>query len=121
MQNAFLPKQDHTNKTNLHSSLSPLIECPCSDRMTRTLDEQFTILTQGKCGTPIATESDCEAASSVPFALPCNCALYVVTFRLQFSLSSHKNTHSMFKRFACNSVFPHKNTGEFTHDNILCA
>ena len=59
---AFLPDADHNNMTNLHSGLSPLIECPCSDRITRRLVKESAVLTTGSCATPMASQSECAAA-----------------------------------------------------------
>lgn len=42
----FLPKTDRNNETNLHSGLSPLIECPCTDRYTRTVVKTSPIITK---------------------------------------------------------------------------
>lgn len=58
----FLPQQDHNNMTNRNSGLSPLIECPCSDRITKIIEDAPTILTQGTCKTPIASLEECTAA-----------------------------------------------------------
>ena len=33
---SFLPQMVRNNMTNLRSGLSPLIECPCSDRITKS-------------------------------------------------------------------------------------
>jgi hypothetical protein len=60
---AFLPKQDMTNVTNRKSGLSPLIECPCTDRFTREESIEDVVVSSGTCGTSgIATLADCTAA-----------------------------------------------------------
>lgn len=50
--------------TNLHSGLSPLIECPCTDRITRKLVESPVILNEGVCSAPILNEANCTTAIS---------------------------------------------------------
>eukprot|EP00854_Cymbomonas_tetramitiformis_P024993 gene24993-30473_t len=64
-QPSFLPKRD-TNASQhaqLHNGLSPLIECPCSDRITRSLKTTSEIRVQGTCGAAqIMTEAECQAA-----------------------------------------------------------
>eukprot|EP00041_Stephanoeca_diplocostata_P039733 m.1637620 g.1637620 ORF g.1637620 m.1637620 type:complete len:886 (-) comp25984_c0_seq1:1972-4629(-) len=57
----FLPEMDHNNKTNLHSGLSPLIECPCTDRYTLTVVKTSPIITKATCPAAIATAADCTA------------------------------------------------------------
>ena len=60
MRPSFLPKSidgrdGHVSGENLHSGLSPLIECPCSDRMFRSVKNSSAILTSSQCKTTIAT------------------------------------------------------------------
>jgi len=57
----FLPKQQQNNMTQHGNGLSPLIECPCSDRITRTTKSSPTILTSGTCKAQITTELACVA------------------------------------------------------------
>ena len=60
----FLPKQDsNSSMTNLHSELSPLIECPCSDRITRSVKNTSAILTQATCKKSITNLKECIAAA----------------------------------------------------------
>ena len=55
----FLPKQDTANNmTDLGNKMSPLIECPCTDRITKTKIETPIILTNGTCGSRIITSKD---------------------------------------------------------------
>ena len=46
--------------TDLKSSLSPLIECPCTDRITKSTVQVSSILTNGKCKAAILDEQDCK-------------------------------------------------------------
>lgn len=82
----FLPKMDDNNMTDLHSGLSPLIECPCTDRITRTLINTSAIIITGTCPAPIASAPACAAAVAalVPLAssatvhnpaLPAGCSM----------------------------------------------
>ena len=48
-QPSFLPNMVMNNMTNLKSGLSPLIECPCSDRITKSTVKTSSIITTGKC------------------------------------------------------------------------
>ena len=60
----FLPTQDsNSTMTNLKSNLSPLIECPCTDRITRSVVNTSAILTQATCKTSISSLSECVAAA----------------------------------------------------------
>jgi len=59
---SFMPKTDQNEMTDLAGSLSPLIECPCSDRITKRTVSSPTILTSGKCQTPLTSEVACSAA-----------------------------------------------------------
>ena len=44
--------------TDLHNNVSPLIECPCTDRITKTKIKTAIILTNGTCGNTIITSAD---------------------------------------------------------------
>ena len=60
----FLPQQDSNGTmTDLNSKLSPLIECPCSDRITRSIINTSAILTTSTCKAPITTMSECATAA----------------------------------------------------------
>ena len=48
-QPSFLPNMVMNNMTNLKNGLSPLIECPCSDRITKSTVKTSSIITIGKC------------------------------------------------------------------------
>ena len=56
---SFLPNQVNNEMTNLKSGLSPLIECPCSDRISKTTVNSSSIQTTGTCSAIINSESDC--------------------------------------------------------------
>jgi hypothetical protein len=58
---SFLPKAV-MNHSNLHSGYSPLIECPCSDRITRKIVNQTAVLISKSCPANIATAAGCAAA-----------------------------------------------------------
>eukprot|EP00051_Salpingoeca_urceolata_P000901 m.37097 g.37097 ORF g.37097 m.37097 type:complete len:446 (-) comp11073_c0_seq2:1645-2982(-) len=60
----FLPKSDDmsTGFNDPNSNLSPLIECPCSDRITRSVVNSSAVLTSGTCPTLIGSETQCRAA-----------------------------------------------------------
>jgi len=58
----FLPKAQQNNMTMLHGGLSPLIECPCSNRISRKVVTSSTILTSGKCPASITSQLECTAA-----------------------------------------------------------
>ena len=55
----FLPKKFQNNMTDHHNSLSPLIECPCTDRIQRSSVKSSSILISGKCSKPITSEKEC--------------------------------------------------------------
>ena len=59
---SFLPKVFHNNMTNLKNGLSPLIECPCTDRITKTTVNTSSILTSGNCQASINSLKDCVIA-----------------------------------------------------------
>ena len=55
----LLPKQDtNNNMTDLWNKMSPLIECPCTDRITKTKIKTPIILINGTCGQNIITSKD---------------------------------------------------------------
>ena len=56
---SFLPNQVNNEMTNLKSGLSPLIECPCSDRISKSTVNSSSIQTTGKCSAIINSERDC--------------------------------------------------------------
>jgi hypothetical protein len=56
---SFLPEMVMNNMTNLHSGLSPLIECPCSDRIVKSTVLSSSILTTGTCTATIASAAAC--------------------------------------------------------------
>eukprot|EP00040_Diaphanoeca_grandis_P032470 m.196795 g.196795 ORF g.196795 m.196795 type:complete len:870 (+) comp32636_c0_seq1:40-2649(+) len=58
----FLPKAQQNNMTNRQNGMSPLIECPCSDRISKTVVEASTILTSGMCTKPITDPVSCTTA-----------------------------------------------------------
>eukprot|EP00036_Acanthoecidae_sp_10tr_P009085 CAMPEP_0182915416 /NCGR_PEP_ID=MMETSP0105_2-20130417/316_1 /TAXON_ID=81532 ORGANISM="Acanthoeca-like sp., Strain 10tr" /NCGR_SAMPLE_ID=MMETSP0105_2 /ASSEMBLY_ACC=CAM_ASM_000205 /LENGTH=863 /DNA_ID=CAMNT_0025052283 /DNA_START=14 /DNA_END=2605 /DNA_ORIENTATION=- len=55
----FMPHMVQNNMTNLHSGLSPLIECPCTDRITRRVVETSPLLTSGVCSAQVADLQTC--------------------------------------------------------------
>ena len=57
---SFLPNMVMNNMTYLNGGLSPLIECPCSDRIVKSSKESSVILTTGKCHQNIETIEDCK-------------------------------------------------------------
>jgi hypothetical protein len=62
----FLPKRDTVNATmtNLNSGLSPLIECPCSDRITRSVVNTSQILmSDSTCKSSITSVEGCMLAA----------------------------------------------------------
>lgn len=61
----FLPQSVITGGENLHSGLSPLIECPCSTRITRSTKNSSAILTARSCQAKIKTEEECAKAISL--------------------------------------------------------
>jgi hypothetical protein len=62
----FLPKQfTANNMTDLHSGMSPLIECPCTDRITKSKTELPAFATSGTCGDKqIKDEKDCKKVAA---------------------------------------------------------
>eukprot|EP01084_Bolivina_argentea_P167243 290290_1 len=55
----ILPKAfTDNNITDLHNNLSPLIECPCTDRITKSKVKTPIILTNGTCGQSIITSAN---------------------------------------------------------------
>ena len=58
----FMPTRVQNNMTNLHNGLSPLIECPCTDRIERTVVNSSSILIEGTCSRQILSEKDCVSA-----------------------------------------------------------
>lgn len=62
-QPSFIPRQVQNNMTQLKSGLSPLIECPCSDRITRTVVNTSAIVTTSVCPHNIADAAACTAAA----------------------------------------------------------
>jgi hypothetical protein len=63
---AFLPQSVITGGENLNSGLSPLIECPCSTRITRSTKNSSAILTAQSCGKDIIkTVGECAKAISL--------------------------------------------------------
>ena len=46
---SFLPKMVVNNMTQLRSGLSPLIECPCTDRFTRSVVNSSAVVTTATC------------------------------------------------------------------------
>jgi len=59
LQPSFLPEMVLNNMTNLKSGLSPLIECPCSDRITKRTELSSSILTTGSCSAMIENLDEC--------------------------------------------------------------
>ena len=59
LQPAFLPAMVSNNMTDLAGGLSPLIECPCSDRITKSTVLVSSILTSGTCKALISSATDC--------------------------------------------------------------
>lgn len=56
----FIPHIQKNRMTELNNKLSPLIECPCSDRITKITYETSNILTDGKCVKPIINIIECK-------------------------------------------------------------
>ena len=50
------------NMTNIKSGLNPLVECPCSDRITKSRIISNPILTSGTCHPPLDLVKDCTVA-----------------------------------------------------------
>jgi len=62
---SFLPKLDtDNNMTDLHSGLSPLIECPCSDRITKSTASSGAIIVTGNCQETIQSFSACASIAA---------------------------------------------------------
>ena len=57
---SFLPAIQRNEMTQ-SNQLSPLIECPCSTRISRETVETHSILTAGRCAAPIASAAACDA------------------------------------------------------------
>ena len=60
LQPSFLPDMVNNNMTNLKNGLSPLIECPCSDRIVKSTKSSASIITTGSCSAGITTAEDCK-------------------------------------------------------------
>jgi hypothetical protein len=63
---AFLPQQQaNASMTQLTGGLSPLIECPCSDRISKSIEHTSEIKTSSTCGAEatITTLKDCVAVA----------------------------------------------------------
>mmetsp|Transcript_41397 Transcript_41397/g.81162 ORF Transcript_41397/g.81162 Transcript_41397/m.81162 type:complete len:771 (+) Transcript_41397:30-2342(+) len=61
----FLPQIfSNRSETNLGNSLSPLIECPCSTRISKMVVRSPALLVSGTCGHPITTSSACSSAAA---------------------------------------------------------
>ena len=63
---SFLPAQQRNNMTDTTSGLSPLIECPCSDRISRSTRPEVKILAAGGRGADrtVADAAACAAAAA---------------------------------------------------------
>ena len=61
---SFIPKIQSQNRTvtDYEDRLSPLIECPCSDRITKTTEVSPVLKNAGTCGSPIASVEECSKA-----------------------------------------------------------
>ncbi|CAE7423852.1 unnamed protein product [Symbiodinium natans] len=57
----FLPKRSQGQETDRNGGLSPLIECPCSDRIALETVSTPTVRSQDTCQAPITTASACLA------------------------------------------------------------
>ncbi|CAE7611237.1 unnamed protein product [Symbiodinium pilosum] len=57
----FLPKRSQGKETDRQNGLSPLIECPCTDRITLETVSTPTMQSQGTCHDPVANASSCFA------------------------------------------------------------
>eukprot|EP00928_Gymnodinium_smaydae_P098588 TRINITY_DN9201_c0_g2_i2.p1 TRINITY_DN9201_c0_g2~~TRINITY_DN9201_c0_g2_i2.p1 ORF type:complete len:781 (-),score=80.76 TRINITY_DN9201_c0_g2_i2:119-2461(-) len=55
----FLPKQQQNRMTDLESGLCPLIECPCSTRISKVNVSLPSIVATGTCKSPIASSDAC--------------------------------------------------------------
>ena len=60
----LLPKAFSNNMTDVRSGLSPLIECPCTDRITRTLINTSAVIISGTCPARITSSSACTTAAA---------------------------------------------------------
>lgn len=58
----FLPKMDYDHRTDFETGLNPLIECPCSTRISRSKVTESSVLTSGVCSASISSASECAAA-----------------------------------------------------------
>ena len=58
----FLPAQDTANNMTEHNAMSPLIECPCSDRITKKVVQDSVVIVSGTCAKSISSEAECAAA-----------------------------------------------------------
>jgi len=58
----LLPNSVLNNMTSLDSGLSPLIECPCSDRVTQSTVSASSILTEKTCTHPLVSNKECTKA-----------------------------------------------------------
>ena len=56
---SFLPKTFQNNMTDLQNGLSPLIECPCTDRITKSTVQVPSIVTTGTCKAGISDDKEC--------------------------------------------------------------
>jgi len=59
---SFLPQMVINNMTDLRSGLSPLIECPCTDRITKSMVTSSKIVTQGSCPQSLDSMEACTEA-----------------------------------------------------------
>ena len=57
-----LPSKLQNNITDLGSGLSPLIECPCTDRVKKEKIKSSSIIISGKCPDPITSQRECVKA-----------------------------------------------------------
>jgi len=58
----FLPKTVSNNMTDEVSGLNPLIECPCTDRITKSSKASTNIIVKGSCRKVIDSEDACKLA-----------------------------------------------------------
>ena len=63
-QPSFLPTMVENNMTMLNGGLSPLIECPCTTRITRTVVNSSAIIITGTCPQAVDSLDDCKAAAA---------------------------------------------------------
>ena len=66
----FLPKTNTENNMTAKNMLSPLIECPCSTRITKKVTHSAALLVSGTCKTPITTASACATAVAAAAGVP---------------------------------------------------